>query len=451
MSETNTIIAFKNIPVMPEEELVPFSQENSDYLFGMRGYTIESWVDAYKKMGAVFKTTIYDKEEVVLAGIAANESAWRSPDDWSYHDAVAVFREELSALHLTQLDREAHRRKRRLLNPAFKPTSIMQDFPVMAQIIEDGVDAIVGQEIESHEALMKIFTKAQAATAVKVDLSDDEIEQMVEFEEGFIGALFIPKEDRLKIYNRSSYLETKQAVLQRLEKIVAERMDGAEANDRLDAIIHQKVSSNLEPLSVEELLYDTYLMLIAGTGNTGKVITFLLYYLDQNPTLKKELAAELAHYDAMQLAQGMDAFPLLKATLMEAERMFPPSPALPRVPYQDITFLDHELPTGTSCLHLVGLMHFCDEVYEDPASFRPQRWIENSYPKNAHGLYGGGKHTCLGMHVARLQMPLTIAHILKNYDFTVHSVPRYESYRDQEGPDAQTVRMHITFSKKSTL
>jgi len=436
------------LPHFPPERLVHHNGRNSQTPITFRGYTAESLLTAFREAGPVFATSINGEPFVVLAGLDANSVAWRTPDDWSYHHAVAVFREELSHLHLTQLDGDPHRRKRRLLNKAFKSSSVMSGLPGTAMAIKRGLAALAGREVEMHQELMKVFTRAQAASSVKVDLSPQEIDRMVDFEEGFIGALFMKKHERELVYNRADYLEKKRAVLGKLHEIVHARREGETADDLLDQVINQKTSASMEPLSGEELIYDAYLMLIAGTGNTAKLLCYLIDALARNPEWKARLREETADFDAGNLSSGMKDFPLLKATLMETERLFPAAPALPRIPARNIDFLGHPLEAGTHCLHLVTLLHFDDSIYEDPFSFNPQRWLDNEYPKNAHGVFGGGTHSCLGMNVARLQMPLTIGYLLSGYDFNITQPPRTENYAYPGQTDSTTLRMNCELTPR---
>lgn len=414
--ETKTL---KSIPTYPSEKLEHHSEGQSATPISFRGYTAESLLQAYREAGPVFTTEINGEEEVILAGMDANEQAWRSPDEWSYHHAVAVFREELSQVHLTQLDGAPHRRKRRLLNKGFKNSSVMSGMPATARIIAEGLEAMVGREVELHEALMKVFTRAQSASSVKVDLDEAALERMVDFEEGFIGALFMTEAERQLVYNRAAYVGKKEVVLNQLHSIVKARLEGETKDDLLDQVIHQKTSESVEPLSEEELIYDAYLMLIAGTGNTSKLLCYLVDVLAKHPAWTAELREEIGDFDISRMARGMQDFPLLKATLMETERLFPAAPVLPRVPARDTEFLGFPLAAGCHCLHQVALMHYDDTIYEDPFAFKPRRWLENDYPKAAHGTFGGGSHVCLGMNVTRVQMPLTIAYLLSRYDFEV--------------------------------
>jgi len=436
------------IPYYPSEKLDRFNNVQSAFPIAYRGYTIESFLRAYREVGSVFYTEVNGREEVILSGLEANEQAWRSADDWSYGDAVAVFREELSELHLTQLDREAHRRKRRLLNKGFKNTSIMNGMPAMARAISSGLASMSGKRVELHEALMGVFTRAQSMSAVKVDLSDAMIDKMVDFEEGFIGALFEASSDRKLIYSRSNYLAIKGEVLDCLHGIVKERLSKDSTDDLLDEIINQKTVKSLEPLSEEELIYDTYLLLIAGTGNTSKMICYCLNALAQNPEWTTRLRAELAGFEASSLGRGMADFPLLKATLMEVERLYPAAPVLPRVPQDDLDFQGYQINKGTNCLHMLTLMHYDDSIYEDASAFKPERWLDHEYPKLAHGTFGGGSHVCLGMNVARIHMPLTLGYLLSEYDFTIEKPPVVENYAFPDEVDSKTVRMDVVLHKK---
>ena len=439
----------KEIEKIPAEQLVVHSLDNSATPISFRGHTAESLLAAYRQAGPVFETEFHGEPFTILAGLDANEAAWRTPDSWSYHEAVAVFREELSELHLTQLDRQPHRRKRRLLNKGFKNSAIMAGMADTAATIESGLGQLSGKEVELHHELMKIFTRAQAATSVKANFSDAEIEQMVDFEEGFIGALFMKKHERAFVYNRASYLDVKTRVLSRLQAIVKERLTREEPEDLLDEVIQQKTSAAIEALSEEELVYDCYLMLIAGTGNTSKLTAYLLDALARHPGWTAKLREEIGEFHPSKFAEGMKPFPLLKATILETERMFPAAPVLPRVPSEDIEFLGYPIAAGTRCLHLASLMHFDERIYEDPFDFKPRRWLDHDYPKSAHGTFGGGSHTCLGMNVSRLQIPLTIAYLVSGYDFEITRGPRMEHYAYPDELDSSTLRLNVVLNKKS--
>ena len=437
-----------NIPYHAPNLLEKRTESNSQVAIDFRGYTIESFLNAYRECGPVYRTHINGLEEIIIGGLEANDEAWRRPDQWSYSEAVKVFREELSDLHLTQLDREPHRRKRRLLNKAFKTSSIMDNLPQIAEEIQRRLEALEGEEVELHEALMEIFTRSQSVSSIKEKIPEEMVKKMVAFEEGFLGALFLKDTERARIYSRAGYKEIKKEVLTYLNEIILKRLEGNRAEDLLDTILHQRTSNTIEPLSEKELIYDAYLLLIAGTGNTSKTLCYCLNELANKPVWTAQLIEEIGDFKVDSMARGMADFPLLKATIMEAERLFPAAPVLPRVPAEDIEFIGHYLNKGSHCLHMLTLMHFDESIYEDPFQFKPQRWLDHSYPKQAHGTFGGGSHICLGMNVARIQMPITLGFLLSNYNFTVTKTPKKENYKFPNEVDSSTVRMNVRLKRK---
>ena len=436
------------IPYHHPDLLVKKTDSNSRVAIDFRGYTVESFLNAHHTCGSVYRTEINGLEEIIIGGVEVNEEAWRRPDDWSYSEAVKVFREELSDLHLTQLDRELHRRKRRLLNKAFKTSSVMDSLPQIALEIQRGIEAIANVEVEMHEALMEIFIRAQSVCSVKEKIPDGMLKKMVAFEEGFLGALFLNDKDRASVYSRTGYKEMKNEVLSYLYDIIHKRMRGESADDLLDTIIHQRTSSAFKPLSEEELIYDAYLLLIAGTGNTSKTLCYCLNELANSPEWMSQLVEEIGDFKVDSLARGMTNFPLLKATIMEAERLFPAAPVLPRVPAEDMDFLGHRLKKGSHCLHMLSLMHFDESVYEEPFQFKPKRWLKHNYPRQAHGTFGGGSHVCLGMNVARIQMPITLGFLLSKFELSVIKSPRKENYKFPNEVDSSTVRMGVRLNSK---
>jgi len=155
-----------------------------------------------------------------------------------------------------------------------------------------------------------------------------------------------------------------------------------------------------EPLELEELVPEAYLLLMAGTGNTAKMLNCGLQHLLANPGWLGPLEEELAGYRIERLMGGMGAFPRLRATLMEMERMFPAAPVLSRVVEEPFEFHGHRLPRGTRVLHLQTLPHFLDEVYADPYRFDVTR-----QPNPAQiGFGAGGPHFCLGANLARREI-----------------------------------------------
>ena len=171
------------------------------------------------------------------------------------------------------------------------------------------------------------------------------------------------------------------------------------------------------PIARQELIYDLSQLFMAGSTTTSQVILWALIFLTKNQAWLAELKEELRAWDPFEFT-GMAAFPKLKATLLEIERLRPPGASLTRICGQDFSFKGYRIPKGTPVLHLGTLCHFLPEIYENPLEFRPQRFLDNpALPaKNVHGIFGGGAHSCVGQPLVRILTPLLIADLITRYN-----------------------------------
>ena len=100
---------------------------------------------------------------------------------------------------------------------------------------------------------------------------------------------------------------------------------------------------------------------------------------------------------------------------------YQPAPVIQKMAMNDVDFLGRRINAGESVLHIHGLAHFDSDLYDQPFLFDPGRWLQGSIKKPL--AFGGGKHLCLGMGVARLFVPLSLAILVKAYDIEASRAP----------------------------
>ena len=69
-------------------------------------------LQAYRRLGPIYQLQFRGERHVVIAGLEANEAAWRNPDQWSYHEAPVPFRHTMGPSPVTPLDRDPQRTTR---------------------------------------------------------------------------------------------------------------------------------------------------------------------------------------------------------------------------------------------------------------------------------------------------------------------------------------------------
>ena len=404
-----------------------FSNEDVNYAKDPVGYHLK----AFREFGPIYRVQFRNEMWVAIGGMEANDFAWRNPDLWSYHKAMVGFGEELGYAHVTTLDGPPHRLKRRSLKPGFGVDAVTRHLPEMARTVAERFDHLKDKEIDLYDFCTQTIILASSRTMVETELTEEMLSLMTKFEEMFMYGVNLG-EFRHTYFSDPDYLNVKNTVFEYLEKVIREHECDDDIDDNLARLIRDR-PEGAEPYSLEEKLFDTYLLLIAGAENTTKLINWPMLYVYSDTDWLAELREELEEWRPESFRSGMRDFPKLKATIMEVERLQPGALFLPRVTAEEIELLGCRIPADTLVFHNHTLCHFLEEIYEDPFAFKPQRWLDREYSKKAHGTFGGGTHFCLGTNVTRVHAPVVLTNLVKNFGLELKFQPDFRHVVDLGG------------------
>ena len=110
---------------------------------------------------------------------------------------------------------------------------------------------------------------------------------------------------------------------------------------------------------------------------------------------------------------GEDAY--LTATIQETLRLRPVIVLVIRRLTEPVEIGGYELPAGarvTPCIHLV---HRNPEIYPDPDSFLPERFLDNPPGTYTWIPFGGGVRRCLGAAFAQFEMAVVLRELVKRH------------------------------------
>jgi cytochrome P450 len=375
---------------------------------------------AFKALGPVYRTMLDDKMVVMFSGQESNEFIWKNTELWTYRNLLAAFREELGEDHVTAIDGDHHRQKRTILKSAFDQMSAMRYLPQFNTIFHGMLkDAQALEKMDSVHWWAKTICRTQSQTVARAEMSEDVLETFIEWEKALLNGIRLG-EERLTYYQDEDYLRMKAVVLGLMGRIVDERLAQPEKFDDNFALVMQaRLKEEGTAISRENLIDDLYLVLLAGVENTSKLISSALLATLRSPAWLTELRAELDAWDG-QNVMALAQMSRLKATVMEAQRLFPLVTYNAREAARDFKFGGYLIPAGTVLLHMQTLCHFQDEFYADPLEFKPQRFVEDGrFAAKTIGFFGGGTHLCLGRNYTLLQTPIALAHMLKYYDVEI--------------------------------
>jgi cytochrome P450 len=170
--------------------------------------------------------------------------------------------------------------------------------------------------------------------------------------------------------------------------IVAART-GKEGDDLITVMVNSDI--NGEPISQDKAVALIALLLLGGLDTVVNFLGFMMLYLARNPATVEELRS-----DPLKLRRS-------------AEEMFRRFPVISeaRMVAADMRYRGVDLKKGDMIL-LPTALHGLEE------SENPDPWTVNlSRERMAHTTFGAGPHRCAGMHLARMEVIVTLQEWLK--------------------------------------
>ncbi|OQU99969.1 hypothetical protein CLAIMM_05535 [Cladophialophora immunda] len=179
----------------------------------------------------------------------------------------------------------------------------------------------------------------------------------------------------------------------------------------------------------------------AAFETSGITETYLFYEMCRNPEWQDKLREELLSLDhplkfdpprkveLEDIAQpkDIDSLPILHAIVMETLRLWAPVPgAQPRrVPKSCTLGGIPNIPAGTTVQCSAYTLHRTPEVFPDPHSWKPQRWLDASPDhlatmKRWFWAFGSGGRMCIGSNFALYSIKYVVAGIYTNYRTTIY-------------------------------
>ncbi|XP_061809004.1 steroid 21-hydroxylase isoform X2 [Nerophis lumbriciformis] len=178
-----------------------------------------------------------------------------------------------------------------------------------------------------------------------------------------------------------------------------------------------------------ELLTDTHVhmatvdLLIGGTETTAAWLNWIIAFLLHRPEVQTQVYEELCsapegHYPKYSERHNL---PVLCALINEVLRLRPVAPlAVPHRTIRDSSIAGYFIPKNTMIIPNLFGAHHDPAVWSEPHSFKPERFLEGggSSPKNLIP-FGTGARLCLGEAVAKTELFLLTAYLLRDFYFVL--------------------------------
>lgn len=150
-------------------------------------------------------------------------------------------------------------------------------------------------------------------------------------------------------------------------------------------------------------------LLLAGHETTATALAWTIDLLLRNPDSLAKLTAEVDSNDA---DGGEDEY--MRAVITESLRLRPVVPLAGRRLATDLHVGDLHLPAGADVTPAIWLTHTRPDLYPEPLSFKPERFLQGSPPTYGWIPFGGGTRRCLGASFAEFEMRVVLRSILSS-------------------------------------
>jgi cytochrome P450 len=168
-------------------------------------------------------------------------------------------------------------------------------------------------------------------------------------------------------------------------------------------------------LDDRELLDQLATLLLAGHDTSTTALAWAIERLVRHPAALLRAREDSSYLDAV-----------VKETL----RLRPVLPAITRRAGAPVEVAGYQLPAGVTVMPCIRLLHLSADLYPDPQTFEPERFLDGQGQGYAWIPFGGGTHRCIGAAFASFQMGIVLRTILAHAELRADR-PKDESIRSE--------------------
>lgn len=218
------------------------------------------------------------------------------------------------------------------------------------------------------------------------------------------------------------------------------RRAGAPGDDILSTLLAARYEDGQQPSDErpcdDDVRAELVTLLFAGHETTALALSWAVYWLLRDTVRLARLRAELdaAGSDPDAIARS----PYLEAVCLESLRIHPILPDPLREVIKPFRLRGFDVPIGCGVAAVSGLAHEDPAVFSEPATFRPERFLERTFKPYEYFPFGGGSRRCIGSAFAVHEMKLVLAAL-----FTEHELELCEPR------EVRPARRNVTMGPKS--
>lgn len=328
------------------------------------------------------------------------------------------------------LERDRHKRERKLLMPSFHSDRMRDYGQLMVDITQQMTSKLAINQTFSARDLMQEISLAVILKAVFGVYEGERYERL----KGFLTAmlevaksplssahLFFPilQQDLGTWSPWGRFIHQRQQLDKLIFAEIEERRQNPDPSrtDILNLMMAAR-DENGNPMTDQELRDELLTLLFAGHETTATAMAWALYWTHKQPEVYEKLMQELNSLPAEADPTTIFRLPYLTAVCQETLRIYPVAIlTLARMTQKPTELMGYQLPEKTAVIGCIYLVHRREDLYPQADQFKPERFLERKFSPYEFIAFGGGSRLCLGMALAQYEMKLVLATLLQSYEF----------------------------------
>ncbi len=395
-----------------------------------------------ERFGEIFSFLLAGTRIAVLTGPKANEAFFRAADDQlsaraAYQFTVPIFGKGVA------YDASPERMSEQL--DLIVPALTERRLRVYAEFINEEVEnylerwndeGVVDLLDVTNELTVFIASRCLIGPEFRKSVSTEFARLYHDLEGGINPVAFFWPHLPLPSFRRRDRARARMVAI--ISRIVAERRAGGVQNeDFLQTLMNARFADGTT-LSDDTITGILLTLVFAGQHTSAVLAAWTGIELLRHPFYCARVVAEQEEVldpTGMVRFEALRNMELLELAVREAERLHPPLVMLMRKILGPFSFQDYTLPVGWLAMVSPAVSHRIPEVFTQPDRYDPDRLApgraEDRKQRFALITFGGGKHGCVGMTFAYLQIKAIWSILLRRFHLELLSQapePNYATF-----------------------
>jgi cytochrome P450 len=364
---------------------------------------------------------------ILVFGAAANEHVLSTAADaFEWGEAMQALVAVDGPTALVVSDGDDHRRRRRLVQPAFSIKRVDAHLGLVVTEVDRALAAWQpGAQLDAGASLRVAVRRIVVRALFGEQLGADADRFGSLLEPGLRYVQRMPQVRLERDLRVNAYARVQRSNRAADELVLSEvarrRATGIDADAHPDTLTALLAGVDGEALRDDELLDQVRSLMAAGFDTTSGAASWLVLELGRNPEV---MAAVRAEVDAVLGARApttddLRALPLTLGAVQEALRLWPPGPAAPRMSIATTDLHGVEIPAGRLVLYSAYVTGRMPELWPEPERFDPSRWLPGAPEPVPYAFvpFGGGHRRCIGFALATLELQVMAVRLAQQVEW----------------------------------